>query len=272
MTTETAPTETAPKKNNAAKAGIAGTAAVLLLKFKAAIFLGLKALSLFKFGWLFSNFASMAVSLGLYTMMFGWRYAITIIILLYIHEMGHFVCMNAYGLKPKAPVFVPFIGAYTAMTNLPGDLATHAWVAFAGPFVGGLAALASYVVGMQTGNTFLVAAANTGAILNLLQLVPIKPFDGGFIAQSITRWLFIPGAVLLGFLAWDFHSPLLIIIAGGAIFSMIAQWKRGVVVTAEPATPFQRLLITVAFVGLAAALSLLFMHSHDALQVLRAHS
>ena len=99
---------------------IAGTAAVLLLKFKAAIFLGLKALSLFKFGWLFSNFFSMALSLGLYTMMFGWRYAITIIILLYIHEMGHFVCMNAYGLKPKAPVFVPFIGAFTAMTNLPG--------------------------------------------------------------------------------------------------------------------------------------------------------
>ncbi|MBX9878072.1 MAG: hypothetical protein K2Y22_06390 [Candidatus Obscuribacterales bacterium] len=206
----------------------------------------------------------MALSLGIYTMMFGWKYAITIIVLLYIHEMGHFIVMHFYGLKPKAPVFVPFVGAYTAMSTVPGDLATHAWVAYAGPFIGGLAAFASFLLGVTTGNTWLIAAANTGAILNLLQLVPIKPFDGGFIAQSITKWLFIPGAILLGYLALTLRSPLLIIIAVASIFVMFSQFRKGADPEAEryPATPIQRIFISLSYIGLAIALTYLFMHSH----------
>lgn len=245
-------------------AGVLGVLGVILLKFKGAALIALKALSLVKLGWLLKGFSSMALSLGIYIMMFGWRYAVTIIILLYIHEMGHFIFMHFYGLKPKAPVFVPFVGAYTAMTTIPGDLATHAWVAYAGPFIGGIAAFASYWLGIATGNTFLIAAANTGAILNLLQLVPIKPFDGGFIAQSISRWLFIPGALLLAYLAWTLRSPLLIIIAVVAIFVMISQMRKGEDPEAAryPTTPIQRIFISVSYIGLAIALAYLFMHSH----------
>ena len=245
-------------------AGIVGVLGLLLLKFKGAAFIALKALSLVKLGWLLKGFSTMALSLGIYTMMFGWPYAITIIILLYIHEMGHFIFMHFYGLKPKAPVFVPFVGAYTAMSTIPGDLATHAWVAYAGPLIGGIAAFASYWLGVTTGNTYLIAAANTGAILNLLQLVPIKPFDGGFIAQSITRWLFIPGAILLAYLAWTLRSPLLILIAVVAIFVMISQMRKGgnPEATRYPATPIQRVFISISYIGLAIALTYLFMHSH----------
>lgn len=265
MQTEELPTQ--EKKKNAdiaSAAGILGILSLILLKFKGAALIAFKALSFVKLGWLLNGFSSMALSLGIYIMMFGWKYAITIIVLLYIHEMGHFIFMHFYGLKPKAPVFVPFVGAYTAMSTIPGDLATHAWVAFAGPFIGGIAAFASYWLGVTTGNTYLVAAANTGAILNLLQLVPIKPFDGGFIAQSITRWLSIPGAVLLGYLAWSLRSPLLIIIAIAAIFVMIAQFRKAPDPEAQryPATPIQRIFISISYVGLAIALTYLFSHSH----------
>jgi Zn-dependent protease len=245
-------------------AGVLGVIGLILLKFKGAAFIAFKALSLVKLGWLLKGFSSMALSLGIYMMMFGWKYAVTIIILLFIHEMGHFIFMHFYGLKPRAPMFVPFVGAYTAMTHIPRDLATHAWVAYAGPFIGGIAAFASYLIGVSTGNTYLVAAANTGAILNLLQLVPIKPFDGGFIAQSITRWLFIPGAALLAYLAWTLRSPLLILIAVVAIFVMISQIRKGAdpEEAQYPATPIQRIFITISYIGLAVALTYLFMHSH----------
>lgn len=251
------------QKGVAAKAGVFGIIAVVLLKFKVYIFAALKALSFTKFAWIFKSFGTMILSVGVYTMFFGWRYAVTLVALIYVHEMGHYIWMKAKGLNPNAPVFVPMLGAYTAMQKLPPDLATHAWVAWAGPFVGGLAALFCYWLGMTTGNVFLVAAANTGAILNLMQLLPVKPFDGGFIAQSLSRWLFIPGVILLLLLAFSMHSILLMIIAGGSVFALIAQHRAGADATGDmiPASGVQKFFISLGFIGLAAALAFLYWQS-----------
>ncbi len=263
-----------------AAAGLLGLLALVFLKFKVYIFAAFKALPLLKLGWILKGGASMFLSLGIYMAMFGWRYAITLVGLIYIHEMGHFIWMKVKGLNPKAPVFVPFLGAYVAMTNLPKDAATHAWVAYAGPLVGGLAAGLLYWWGLtsgaaarqgETGHLYLVAAANTGFILNLLQLVPVRPFDGGFIAGAISKWLSIPGIVMLIALALSFHSVLLLIVSGVSLFVVIGQWRSGEhgIEGVVPASGLQKVVISLAYFGLAAGLGFLYWASDVDLAHLR---
>src|SRR5215468_93606 len=150
-------TSAAGGKKAGTAAGLLGVVTLVFLKFKFYIFAAFKALPLLKLGWILKGGGTMPLSLALYTAMFGWKYAVTLIVLIYIHEMGHFIWMQAKGLKPNAPVFVPFMGAYVAMTNLPRDAATHAWVAYAGPLVGGIGAGVLYWWGLQSGNLYLVA-------------------------------------------------------------------------------------------------------------------
>ncbi len=237
--------------------------AVLAAKSKGLLF---GFLSLLKAGWLLKSFTTMFVSFGLYAMLYGWQFAVTLIALLYVHEMGHFVYMKKMGFKPEAPVFVPFIGAYVAMKNLPEDKATHAWVAYAGPFAGAMAALACWELGLMTGNNFLLAAANFGFVLNLLQLVPVRPFDGGFIAECISKWLIIPGMVALIILAIMLKSILLIIVGAVGFFRMVALFKGGgAVSTSREATAGERVGVTLAYIALAAILGYYYFLSGEVL-------
>ncbi len=251
--------ENSRKKNSFGPlAGLLAAIGAVLLKFKVGLLALLKALPLLKLGWILQSFGSMFLSLLVYSLAFGWRYAITIVGLIYVHELGHYFLMKVKGLNPRAPVFVPFLGAYTAMSNLPGDPVTHAMVAYAGPLVGGLAAWAMYYLGMQTHSLYLVAAANTGFFLNLFQLLPVRPFDGGFLAGCISRWLCIPGALAVLFLALHFHSPILIVIAVFVLFKVATQFA-----TMQEAdiAMSSRILVTLLYFGLAGALAWTYMVS-----------
>lgn len=210
------------KSNKKTIVGALGILGIILLKGKAYLFAAWKALALFKIGWLISPI----ITIGVYTMLFGLPYAIAVFVLLLTHEMGHWIWMKALGLEPKAPVFIPGIGAYVAMTKLPPDEATHAWVALAGPLIGGLTSAALFWFGVIYNNAWLMAAGSTGFFLNLFQLVPAKPFDGGFIIQAIYKWLLIPGTAALFVLTFYFHSVLLLIISIISFVSLIKQLGR----------------------------------------------
>ena len=259
------------KQKYGTMAGVFVVVAVFLMKFKVAIFAAFKAVPLLKLGWLLKGSGSMILSLGLYAATFGWRYAVTLVGLIYVHEMGHYIWMKAKGLNPQAPVFVPFLGAYVAMNNLPKDMATHAWVAYAGPLVGGLGAFALYQIGIYGGNQYLVAAANTGFFLNLLQLVPVRPFDGGFIAGAISKWISVPGIIILIVVALSTHSVLLIIISAFALLKMISQWRSGAILEQglKPASAVERCLIGIFYFALAAALGCAYFVSEDSLNQMR---
>jgi Zn-dependent protease len=209
-------------KNKNKLLGSLGILGVLALKFKFYIFAAWKALAFLKISWLLSPL----ISIGFYAMIWGWPFAFAIMLLLFIHEMGHWLWMKALGLEPKPIVFLPGIGAYVAMTKLPPDEATHAWVALAGPLVGGVGSVILYWLGVNSGNSWLIAAGSTGFFLNLLQLVPAKPLDGGFVIHAISQWLLIPGTALLIVLAISFQSFLLLIIAGISVFSLVKQFRQ----------------------------------------------
>ena len=144
--------------------------------------LGLLAL---KFGAFAIKFFGIFISVGGYALIWGWRFAVGFTALILVHELGHYIEAKRQGLHPSLPVFIPFLGAYVAMKNAPFDPWRNLLVSAAGPFLGGLASLGLWIAGEANDSRFLVALAYSGFFLNLFNLIPVRPFDGGFIWRSI---------------------------------------------------------------------------------------
>jgi Zn-dependent protease len=261
----------APEKKGKAGGmlGGLGILGIILLKGKFYIFAALKALSFLKLGWLFKSFFMFFASIAVYWAFFGPIFAVIVVGMILIHELGHYVWMKVNGLNPKPIMFIPGLGAFVEMEKMPADQATDAWVALAGPLVGGVAAAGFYYFGVTTQNLLLMAAGSVGIFLNLLQLIPAKPLDGGFVINAINKWLLIPGVGLAFAYAFFFHSFLFGIIAVIAFFNVFSQFKnpdqrpmRGGQLQV-PATMQQRVMIAIAYFGLAGMLGYLYWLSHE---------
>jgi Zn-dependent protease len=150
--------------------------------FAPIVALGLLAL---KFGAFAIKFFGIFISVGGYALIFGWRFAAGFVGLILVHELGHYIEARRQGLNPQLPVFIPFLGAYVAMKNAPFDPWRNLLVSAAGPFLGGLASLGLWLAGEANDSRFLIALAYSGFFLNLFNLIPVRPFDGGFIWRSI---------------------------------------------------------------------------------------
>jgi Zn-dependent protease len=145
--------------------------------------LGVLLAKLLKLKFLFSLVAFM----GVYWALWGARFGIGFAIQILIHEMGHYIDIKRRGLPAEMPVFLPGLGAYVKWQALGVPLETRAAVSLAGPLAGFLAALACAALWWQTGNPFWAALARVGAILNLLNLIPVWVLDGGQAALALSK-------------------------------------------------------------------------------------
>ena len=130
------------------------------------------------------KFLGIFVAVGGYALIWGWRFGVGIVLLILVHELGHFFEARRQGLNPQLPVFIPFLGAYVAVRGQPFDPWRNALVSVAGPVAGGLAALACLVYGNAVGSDLLLALAYFGFFLNLINLMPVWILDGGQILRS----------------------------------------------------------------------------------------
>lgn len=216
---------------------------------------------------------SMIVSIFAYAWVFGWPFAVGFVVLLFLHEMGHYIAARQRGLDVGAPTFIPFVGAWIELKEQPHDAETEAYVGFAGPFVGTLGALACYYAARQTDSTLLLAVANAGFFLNLFNLIPISPFDGGRITAIISPRVWLLGIPLLVALFLYRPSPLLILMAILAAPQLMKAWNY------DPQAPEnqayysinleQRLTYAVFYIGLAAFLAIMSHDLHQALNHIR---
>jgi Zn-dependent protease len=131
------------------------------------------------------KFLGIFVSVGGYALIWGWSFAVGFVLLILVHEVGHYVEAKRQGLSPSLPVFVPFLGAYVAIRDAPFDPWRNALVSLAGPIAGGLGALGVFVAGEALDSRFLLALAYVGFFLNLINLIPIGFLDGGFVLRSL---------------------------------------------------------------------------------------
>jgi Zn-dependent protease len=140
-------------------------------------------LALFKFKFLFSFIAFM----GIYWAAFGMKFGIGFAVLILLHEMGHFIDIKRRGLPAEMPVFLPGLGAFVRWQALGVPLETRAAVSLAGPLAGVFAALACAALWWQTGSPLWSALARVGAVLNLLNLIPVWVLDGGQAALALSK-------------------------------------------------------------------------------------
>jgi Zn-dependent protease len=156
---------------------------------------------------------TMLVSLAVYAFVFGWKYAAGFVVLLFVHEMGHYIAARRRGLAVGAPTFIPFVGAWIEMKQLPHDAETEAYVGLGGPLLGSAGALACYFAARESGAGWLLAVAYAGFFLNLFNLIPLSPFDGGRITAVLGPRIWLLGVpILVALFLWR-PNPMLLLMA-----------------------------------------------------------
>jgi Zn-dependent protease len=226
-----------------------------------------------KFGKLLTTGGTMLISLVIYGWMFGWRYAVGFIFLLFVHEMGHFIAARQRGLNVGAPTFIPFVGAWIEMKDMPHDAETEAYVGLAGPLVGSLGALACYFVARDMGMSgqWLLAVSYSGFFLNLFNLIPLSPLDGGRITAVMSPKLWLLGAPVLVGMFMLHPNPMLLIIAIMAAPQVMKAWRFRAD-DPEHASYYQasaetKLTYGTAYVGLIIFLAMMVHDVHEMLGV-----
>ena len=172
---------------------------------------GMLALVLAKAGKIGLTAGTMILSIVAYSFLYGWPFAMGFVLLIFIHEMGHFLAARQRGLNVGAPTFIPFFGAWITLKDMPHNAETEAYIGLAGPVAGTLAAILCYVLAVVLQSPLLLALSYAGMFINLFNLVPVSPFDGGRITAVLSPRVWLIGApILLGLFVWQ-RSPLLIV-------------------------------------------------------------
>jgi len=183
---------------------------LLLLKFK---FLG--------------TLLSLLVSFGGYAIFYGPWFAVALLTMLFVHEMGHVVEIRRQGMQASAPIFIPFLGAAIFQRSHPTDALKQAQIGIAGPIAGTIGATAAFALYGATHNEILLLAAWLGFFLNLINLIPVWQLDGAWILAPVSPWLQVGGfaVIIAGALFFHYVSILLIIVVVLGIPTLLQRFR-----------------------------------------------
>jgi Zn-dependent protease len=208
---------------------------------------------------------SMLVSIGAYSLIWGWKFAVGFVLLLLLHEMGHVFQLRREGIKASAPMFIPFLGAVISARSLGDNAAAEARVGLAGPILGSLATLVPLAIWQASGNEFWQALAFVGFFLNLFNLLPVLPLDGGRAMAALSPWVWVVGYAALVGLTFVFPSPIMLLIL---LFGGLESWRRWRARKTPEARAFHkvpartRFLVAAVYLGLAVLLAVGVAETH----------
>ncbi|MGB5155096.1 MAG: site-2 protease family protein [Candidatus Sulfotelmatobacter sp.] len=134
-----------------------------------------------------TSILSFLAFVAIYSVGSGVKFGIGFATLILIHEMGHFIDIKRRGLPADMPVFLPGLGAYVRWQAMGVSIETRAAISLAGPLAGFFAAVACAVIWYQTGNPLWASLARVGAVLNLLNLIPVWVLDGGQAVLALSK-------------------------------------------------------------------------------------
>jgi Zn-dependent protease len=200
---------------------------------------------------------SMLVSIGAYALIWGWKFGAVFVGLLMIHEMGHVIQLRREGVKASAPMFIPFLGAFVAMKEMPKDAGAEARVGLAGPILGSIGCLIPVGLWLATGSDFWQAAAFIGIFLNLFNLLPVLPLDGGRAMAALSPWVWALGFLMFVGVALLYPSPIILLVI---LFGGMETWRRWKQRKSPEAREYNRvpaktrILVGVAYLGLVVVL------------------
>src|ERR687894_1135938 len=189
---------------------------LLLVKFKSLLLLLLKV----KF---VGTALTMLVSIGAYALLFPVWFAVGLVVLIWVHEMGHVLQLKREGIEASAPMFIPFIGAFVAMKQIPKDALAEARVGLAGPVLGTLAGIATLGLYAATQNPVFLGLAYFNFIINLFNLAPLLPLDGGRAVGAMSPVFQFLGLVTM--VGLFFVAPIMVFIALLGLPELWHRWK-----------------------------------------------
>jgi Zn-dependent protease len=242
----------APKRSRAPAIAAIGAIAVAVLAKSKALLVALKGLSA---GKLLLSFGSMLAMVAVEAQRSGWLFGLGFVVMILIHELGHGWAMKREGLQAGYPLFIPFFGAMIALRGQPRNSLVEARIAIAGPVAGTVAALGATTLFLLTDRHLYLAVAYSGFFLNLFNLVPMSPLDGGRVAQMFSRRMWLVGLALMAGMFLLHPSPQLAIIG---LFALVHSFSRR---AAPPGpdemevTPKDRKAMAASYFGLAAFLT-----------------
>jgi len=225
---------------------------LLLAKFKGFALLLLKVKFL-------GTALTMILSVGAYALLFPVWFAVGFVALIWVHEMGHVLQLKREGIPASAPMFIPFLGAFVAMKQMPKNALVEARVGLAGPVLGSLGALGAWGIYELTQEPLFLGLAYVGFFLNLFNLLPMLPLDGGRAVGALSPVFWLVG--ILGLVALLFVQPNPILIFIG-ILGGVELWRRWRNRNTPEARkynemePMQRVVVGLVYFGLIALLGL----------------
>ena len=224
---------------------------LLLVKFKSLALLALKAKFL-------GTALTMVVSVGAYALLFPVWFAVGFVVLIWVHEMGHVLQLRREGIPASAPMFIPFLGALVMMKQMPKNALAEARVGLAGPDVGSLGSLGAWGIYELTHEPLFLGLAYVGFFLNLFNLLPMLPLDGGRAVGALSPVFWLVGIAGIAALVIVSPNPVLILIALLGGMELWRRWRaRNTPYGQEyyEVDPKHRLLVALAYFGLIAVLA-----------------
>jgi Zn-dependent protease len=200
---------------------------------------------------------TMLVSIAAYALIWGWKFGVAFVALILVHEMGHVIQLRREGVKASAPMFIPFLGAFVGMKQMPKDAGAEARVGLAGPVLGTVGTLVPLALFLATGNPFWQAVTFIGFFLNLFNLLPVLPLDGGRAMAALTPWMWAVGFLLFIAVAAIYPSPVMILVI---LFGGMETWRRWKQRKSPEAREYHRIPkhvrigVAVVYLGLVVAL------------------
>ncbi|HET9931734.1 MAG TPA: site-2 protease family protein [Polyangiaceae bacterium] len=252
----------APAKggSSAIRGGLLAIFLSLLAKGKG-LLIGLKALPFAK---VLLTGGSMVASVLAYAMNGGVAFAVGLVLMILVHELGHGAAMKRAGVDASWPIFIPFFGAMISMKGRPEHPRVEAAIAYGGPLAGTGAALVAAALGLMLHSPFLLALSYTGFFLNLFNMAPFAFLDGGRIARVLSRKSWIVGAIIMGGMCLMSPSPQLVMIAGMGAMHAFRRDNSDL----ELVTEQDRQTWAFRYFGLCGFLALAILFTH---QLTRAH-
>jgi Zn-dependent protease len=206
---------------------------------------------------------SMLLMIWVYSWMFGWLFAAGFVFLILVHEMGHVIAAKMLGLPVSAPLFIPLFGAMIVMKQNPRDAWTEALMAYGGPLAGCIGSWICWAIALQTQENWVMAVASISFLINLFNMIPVPPLDGGRICAAVSPWFWIIGLFLLGAAVLYFHSVNSVIIIIIVLFVAFPRMKQTLLGQPTPEMEAyynthisNRLSMALMYLGLIAALLL----------------
>jgi Zn-dependent protease len=214
-----------------------------------------------------ATLGSALLSVVAYSFWGGPWFAVGLVLMIFVHEMGHVVEIRRQGMAATAPIFIPFFGAAIFQRSHAQSPMRQAQIGIAGPIAGTVGATAALILYGSTHWTVLLGWAYLGFLINLFNMIPFGMLDGGWILAPVSKWIQVAGLALLGYLFFTgVVSPLIIIIVVLGVPVVIQRFRDKAMdayLTSEPAA--QRYLMGAAWLGLVAYLAFFFVQTETML-------